>query len=327
MARVFTRGGWGSLLVPLVLVLGIGGFIVFFLGDDREAEEAPPVTSAILVPTFERLPSNPALHYELWERRPDGGEQRIGSFRILEGGSLVTLSGDVVSGWPLTDPLLSGTELFVTIEPGDTLAEARGPRVILRGLLRETAAELEPVLPSRNGRQVALLASPTDPKAAETAGLWFARGVSGDVPAGAGLVLPRATEGWTYAAWILTGSDTLLPIGRFPDPTKKDQDNPFAGTGGTTPQLPGEDFLRRAVKGVRFPLNLADGKTHVLVSLEPDILERPGTPFLTLLRTRIPFQQAVRTPFTLEEVESTTFPRGSVIIERHTSSTDSVDGL
>src|SRR5687767_9400973 len=110
MPRVFTRGGWGILVLPL-LVVAVLAWFTFGVGEPSDKIASPDISAAaVLMPAFERLPSVSGLHYELWERRPDGGEARIGAFRVLEGGGLVHLSGETFSGWPLENPPLPGTE-------------------------------------------------------------------------------------------------------------------------------------------------------------------------------------------------------------------------
>lgn len=314
MPRVFTRGGWGILVLPLIVAVVLV-WLTFGVGKPSEEAASPDIfATAVLVPTFERLPSLPATHYELWERRPDGGEAQIGAFRVLEGGGLTNLTGDTFSGWPLEGPPLPGTEYLVTVESGDTPASARGERVVLHGQLKTTETELAFALPSLPKSGSALLGSPTNTKAPETAGVWLASAWKGDLPVTRGIALPAPPAGWTYGLWVVTGADTTMLAGRFVDPARSDEDALYADT-AQKPNLPGEDFLHDAPNDVTFPLNLADGKTHVLVSFEPALSTPPNHPYLMIFRRRIPYQQAVHTAFSLERLNDTT-PSGTIRIER-----------
>lgn len=314
MARVFTRGGWGILALPL-LVAAVLVWLTFGVGEPSKETESPDTSAvAVLVPTFERLPPAATVHYELWEHRPDDGEARIGAFRVLEGGGLVDMAGETVSGWPLADPPLPGTEYLVTVEPEDSLADTRGERVLLRGQLKTTEAQLTFALPALPPKGSAVLGSPTSTKAPETAGVWLASAWRGDLPVTRGSALPVSPVGWTYALWVVTGADTTLLAGRFTDPARADEDALYGET-AQKPTLPGEDFLQRAPDNATFPLNLADGKTHVLVSLESTRAESPDRPYLTIVRGRIRYQQAVHTAFSLAVVDDV-IPSGTIRIEQ-----------
>jgi hypothetical protein len=186
--------------------------------------------------------------------------------------------------------------------------------VLLQGRLTTTNVELASVLPNVPKNGSALLGSPTSAGAPETAGVWLASAWRGDLPATRGIALPAPPAGWTYGLWVVTGADTTLLAGRFADPARPDEDALYTET-AQTPNLPGEDFLRRAPKDVTFPLNLADGKTHVLVSLEPAFPTRPDRPYLTILRGRIPYHQPVHAVFSIESLKDTA-PAGTIRIEQ-----------
>lgn len=325
MARVFTRGGWGIILTALTVLVFLLAAVAFFGGRERKTEESPPPLAEVRL-QFERLPPNRSSHYELWERSPSGGEQRMGGFRVLEGGSIVSLAGDPTSTLSAPELPPAGTELLLTLEAGDTLAEQRSERVLLRGVLKTTEADLVSELPKIPKGQVAILSTPTEEDAPATtkvpasAGIWFAKkGAKKGTPA-PGLSVPALPTGWVYGGWVVTGADTVLPTGLFPSPKAADRHAPYSGTGAGW-KLPGEDFLRDAPEGLKFPLNLADGRTEVIVSLEPDVgsTNDHPEPFLPLLTARIRYRQAPNEPFTLSPVEKDAMPRGHVVIEPKSS--------
>ena len=67
--------------------------------------------------------------------------------------------------------------------------------------------------------------------------------------------------------------DKTLSLGKFSDPRAGDDFNGYSATKKPTPNLPGQDFLTNppANLGFSFPLNLADGSSKVVISLEPDV--------------------------------------------------------
>ncbi len=313
MARTFTRGGWGI----AVVVVGIfGGILWFATRIGNPADEAPqPTLAPLLVIQAEALPPSATGHYEIWLQRRDGGEERVGAFRALAGGSLVTLAGDPLAEVPLADVPLSGTVLLITLESGDTPAERRSARVVLHGVFQETAADLADAFPVVAGKHQALLGTPTRGDAKGAAGLWFAAAVSPEETT-PGLQLPPAPDGWTYGAWVVTGAEETLLVGTFRDSAGADSVSLYSDTKQGW-AVPGEDFVRHAPDGIRFPLNLADGRTRILVSLEPAFgnEERPEKPFLVLFGGRIPYRQKAGASFLISGVSGGDRPQGSVLVK------------
>lgn len=315
MRGVFTRGGWGMALLPVAVVAALG---VFLLASDRDAVDAPPraLPRVVAAPTFENLPPSGAWHDEIWARNPSGGEFRVGAFRVLEGGSLVTLAGDSLVRFDLADLPLPGSEILVTVERGGELAGTRSDRVLLRGTLEQTEAELTAALPDLAGNQTALLAASTRASAPLTAGVWFAASGAGKGSPAHGLSLPARSDGWTYGGWVRTGSVAVLPTGLFSDPNGPDDRAPYSGSEPGW-NIPGEDFLENAPDDLSFPLNLADGRSDVIVSLEPADGEPAeyDAPFLPLLSARIPYRQKPNSPVSLTPRDAESFPRGRVVFQ------------
>lgn len=315
MARVFTGGGWWGALIPIVI---LGAVFVAILRATSEPESSPtPAAVMTFTPTFERLPVVSGGHYELWFERSEGGGSRLAAFTVLPGGALFTLSSEPVQSFPVVESPLPGSTLFLTVEPGSGLAEKRSNRVLLRGTLSGTDVALEPVLPSLKGKHVATLLSPTDAAAPDTTGLWFVRPAGGQGKTAAGLQLPALDNGWAYGGFVSTSGGTVLPTGLFSDPKKADGGAPFSG-GKKGLAFPGEDFVKNAPEGVKFPLNLADGRSQITVSLEPDFAKDSPEPFLSVLNVRIPYQQKPNEAFTLSAVPSDAFPKGTGKFEQQT---------
>ncbi len=301
------------MLIPFLI---LGAVFVAVLRATSEPEDTPtPEAITTFTPTFEHLPPVPGGHYEIWFERPDGGGSRLAAFTVLTGGALFTLSGEPAQRFPVVESPLPGSTLFLTVEPGATLAEKRGTRVLLRGALSGTDVALEPALPSLKGKHGAALLSPTDATAPDTTGLWFVRPTGGKEKTAAGLQLPALGTGWAYGGFVTTSGGTVLPTGIFTDPKKADTRAAFSG-GKKGLAFPGEDFIRNAPEGVKFSLNLADGRSQVTVSLEPDFAKESAEPFLPLLTVRIPYQQKPNELFTLSAVSADTFPKGTGTFEQ-----------
>lgn len=314
MAKVFNRGGWGMAVVPILVVGAIFGY--FLMPDKVKQEIGQSGTSgpvAQLSLQLDKLPASNNDHYEIWLRNVEGGEQPVGYFKVLDGGSLVTLAGDPFAPIALADVPRSGATLVVTVEPGEAPVAARSERVVLQGDFKETSAQLKFVLPEIKGDQVAVLANPTLTKSKGTAGVWFAKDASGN---NAGLSLAKLPAGWKYGAFIVTDKNGTFFTGKFGDANKADEKNYFGGK-KTGWALPGEDFVASAPKGTKFPLELGDGKTQLLVSIEPDYREFSGNDvksFLPILQTRIPYHQVSGKPFGLEVIKNETFPKGEAAV-------------
>ncbi len=96
----------------------------------------------------------------------------------------------------------------------------------------------------------------------DEAGVWFV-----NPGQGASLDLPTLPAGWVYEGWVVT-QGVVLSTGRFADPAMADDASPFSMGG---PPFPGEDFLMNLPAEITEPVNLADGSSTIVISVEPDI--------------------------------------------------------
>lgn len=310
------RGGLAGLVVPLVVLAII---FVLVLREKPEEPRSPPAPAVtVFVPSFERLPPVPEGHYEIWTERVEGGGERLGAFVVLPGGALTSLTGEPLQEFPVAELPSAGTTILLTVEPGKEPAEERSRRVVLRGALSEASVTFESALELPEGAQRAILLAPTAKDVPDTAGLWFAKTTGTKGKPASGLNLPVRDDGWAYGGFVTTAGGTTLRTGLFTDPAKPDAGAPFSGQKRGL-ALPGEDFLARAPEGTTFPLNLADGRSTVAVSLLPDFAPDAAEPYLPLLTTRVAYQQKTNTPFRLEPVAAEEFPKGSGAFERRTA--------
>lgn len=222
-------------------------------------------TTGTLSLDIEGLEALEAGHYEGWAIF---GEEKVstGKFAISDGGALQTLSGDAVSEFEVERDLTAADQIVITIEPdGDTDGDPSGIVVLAGPVSGDTASLGFPVdLSGISGGYI--LATPTDDDDTnELAGVWFLD-PEGPAPA---LSLPALPGGWVYEGWGVT-QGTPLSSGRFDGPEGADFDDPFSGP-NAGPQFPGEDFLANLPDAITPPVNLADGSSVIVISIEPDL--------------------------------------------------------
>lgn len=143
-----------------------------------------------------------------------------------------------------------------------------------------------------------MLATPTNgPDTQETSGVWFSNP--------AALTLPPVPTGWIYAAWVAYDG-IRLPVGAFTTPTAIDSTAQYSGPRSGF-ETPGEDFLTNARENdPALPLNLADGKAEIIVTLQPaDLLITDGRPYyrIPLLRAPVAPSAEAHTAYDLEPLE------------------------
>ncbi|HLQ60412.1 MAG TPA: anti-sigma factor [Candidatus Acidoferrales bacterium] len=208
-------------------------------------------------------------HYEGWVI---SGNQKLsfGTFNVDTAGRPVSLSGGAIKGFRTKARVSSADAFAVTVEPDGKSGDQPSPSVILLGKTTGGKADL-----SFQAIEVSslaggyILAAPTGAAGTpQTAGVWFL-----DLKAGkpvAGLRLPAAPAGWKYEGWIVF-SGQPLSTGRFSKPDGADESARYSSTQNPAPPFPGEDFLQNLPAGLTPPLNLAQGSTKVVLTIEPDV--------------------------------------------------------
>ena len=276
----------------LVVIGGIGLFLLSNTGSQPDVESSVSFSAT--------LPVLSEGHYEGWAIY---GDEKVSTGKFDAGSEVFTLERN----------LEDADMVVVTIEAeGDTDTEPSGV-VVLAGEVGEsnTVALSFPVdLSNVSGSYI--LATPTNGNGNnETSGVWF---VQLPPPLSASLNLPELPSGWVYEGWAVNGG-TPLTTGRFSDVAAADDFNDFSGTDAPGPNFPGEDFIRNAPEGSTFPVDLADGESLVVVSVEPDIdgVDPTGpAPFdLKPLVDMIPLGAADHTNIELD-VDLSGIPSGTV---------------
>lgn len=144
----------------------------------------------------------------------------------------------------------------------------------------------------------------------ETSGIWFADSVDRVNGPLQGINLQDAKTGWSYFAWVETGS-AMLKMGGFTSASAADDSSYFSSTVASGLPFPGEDFLLNAPAGVTFPLNLAGAK--VIITAQPDYLSEP-TDYIRILEADIPSNAAGRSTVQMDVVYESSAPKGSANI-------------
>jgi hypothetical protein len=207
------------------------------------------------------LPRLSGALYEGWVVKGDR-KLSAGTFNVRERphGQLVLLRAPI-------DPARADM-IVVTIEPVPDPDPGPSAVAILAGKPNRHLAVLRFPIDLREVAGSFILATPTDDNPAnETAGVWFLDPASGPGPSLEVPPLPAA--GWVFEGWGVT-QGTPLTTGRFTSATGADQARPFSGP-NPGPPFPGEDFLTNLPAGVTPPVNLADGSSMIVLTLEPDI--------------------------------------------------------
>jgi hypothetical protein len=203
--------------------------------------------------------------YELWAIH---GNRKIsaGSFNVAEDGTLVDGFGHRARFFSRRNPA-NADALVVTIEPLPDPDPDPSGIAILSGTPRQNSTRLRfPVDLSDAGGSF-ILATPTDEDSSnETAGVWF---LDPDPAPGPSLQLPQLPDGWTWEGWGVT-QGTPLSTGRFSSATGPDDSSQFSGP-LPGPPFPGEDFLSNLPGTVSPPVDVADGSSTIVLTVEPDL--------------------------------------------------------
>jgi hypothetical protein len=267
---------WGSFLLVLLLGGGAFAYVKYTQEVPTDSVAAPPAAAPSVAGFKVELKNFPVTsdgHYAAWVIN-DQAKTLIGQFSVRKDGGLFTIDGKAIDNTtlPFSGKLVEGDMIEITLESSDSKGEQPSASVVMRGELKsDGSAELgfsAVDLSAATSKYV--LATPTDdPEKNETSGLWF--GMPSTKPTSS-LNLPVAPIGWKYEGWVLY-KDKLLSTGRFSEPKGQDSFNGYSATKKPTPGLAGQDFLVNAPTdlGFTFPINLADGASKAIISLEPDI--------------------------------------------------------
>ena len=210
-------------------------------------------TGSTLTLSFDQLEALEKGHYEGWAIF---GDEKVstGTFNI----------GDVLS-FSVSRDLTDADMIVITIEPEGGSDKVPSGIVVLAGELNGNSVNLKFPVDFSGASGIYILATPTNgDDSDENSGIWFLQ-----VPPQAGLELPTLPSGWTYEGWAVN-KGMPLTSGKFASGNGADNFNGYSGP-EAGPPFPGEDYLQNAPQGITFPINLADGASLAVISVEPDL--------------------------------------------------------
>lgn len=316
-------GLWlGVLVVFLLLISGFWWYQVKTLGPVSTIapkESVAPEGKQDIEISFSNLKPLKQGHFELWAQFKDKATS-FGKFNLNEEGAMVDLEGKETSLGSKYN--ISGADkILVSIEPDDGKDASPSGILILEGDLHGERADLSfKAINLAKASGEYFLGTPSyseDPDL--PGGVWFAKPAGTDFgKQDESLVLGKAPKGFIYEGWVFH-KDKFISLGRFTSPAGDDD---FSGHSGFKryPDYPGEDLLINEPKGLdfEFPIDLTDGESKVLVSLEPDIEGEDPTgdgPFqLQFLQAEIPETAETYTLYDLD-IDLSVFPSGIVEIK------------
>ncbi len=254
----------------LILSRGMAIFIITTRATDVRIDLVPalptpePAIASRLRLDLDGLEPLASGHYEGWAIFGDD-KLSTGKFNLADDGSKLTLSGEAIDLFETGVDLAGADAIVITIEAEDDIDDVPSGIVVLAGDLAGATASL--AFPT-NFSTIAggyILATPTDDDSTnDTAGVWFL--IPGGTPA---LTLPALPDGWVYEGWGVT-QGTPLTTGRFLEASGTDFAAPFSGP-NSGPPFPGEDFVTNLPDAIAPPVDLADGASTIVLSVEPDL--------------------------------------------------------
>ena len=234
--------------------------------------------------------------FEIWAvSKPLQKTESIGKFNVDIQGNAINEAGIPIENNVFASRLKEDeiTNFFITIEPLADTDPASSEIKFVEGDLNDGSSLLQfKAVKIFQATGQYLLATPTNgPNSDETSGLWFLALSENGTTQFPMLELPTEGMGFVYEGWV-ENNGKILSIGKFPRGDFGDLSNKYSAEEETPYSFPGEDFLNNPPEGVTFPLNLADSKSKVFITLEPDIAGVDPTgekPFqLSFLRADIP---------------------------------------
>ena len=247
---------------PTRILLIFAALAFAFVATTTPASTAGTAEVALSLNGLEPLAAG---HYEGWAVTGDV-KLSTGKFAIAADGSLVGLDGAPIDVFSTDGDAAAADTFVLTIEPDGDVDDQPSGIIVLVGPLTAGVAALS--FPVDLGGVLGgyILATPTDDDDTnDVAGLWFLD------PSGpsAALDVPALPAGWVYEGWGVT-QGTPLSTGRFSTPDGPDAAAPYSGP-NDGPPFPGEDFLTNLPASITAPVNLADGSSLVVLSVEPDM--------------------------------------------------------
>ena len=316
-------GLWlGVLVVFLLLISGFWWYQVRTSGPVSTIapkESVAPEGKQGLKISFSNLKPLKQGHFELWAQHKNKATS-LGKFNLNEKGAMVDLEGKetfLKSEYDISEV----DKILISVEPDDGKDASPSGILILEGEVHGGRADLSfKAINLAKASGEYFLGTPSYSKDSDLpGGVWFAKPAGTDFSKqDESLILGKAPKGFVYEGWIFH-RDKFISTGRFRSPAGDDD---FSGHSGFKryPDYPGEDFLINEPEGLDFEflVDLTDGESRVMVSLEPDIEGEDPTgdePFqLQFLQAEIPETAETYTLYDLD-IDLSSFPSGTVEVK------------
>ncbi|MEI7579108.1 MAG: hypothetical protein WCJ58_03645 [bacterium] len=251
---------------------------------------------------FQNLPTLEFGHYTLWF--VDGSKQfhLIKRFNV-KSDKLISLDGTNLQSLSINS-LSDIQQAVITIEQEGDRNEVPNTIIFLTSnyqLDNDMKFTLNDQLPELNKTEISFqLQTPTDQNTQinEQSGIWF-------VATSANILPVITTTGWSYQARLIYKAVYDLNIGYFNDLNNKDNSSRFSLAIDNPPNYPGEDFLTNLPDELFGPLNLTNGNSKVIISIEPmqDDLDPTGSKlFLPILEATIAEKTEIHVNYPMQNI-------------------------
>ncbi|MCA9384009.1 hypothetical protein KC909_06635, partial [Candidatus Dojkabacteria bacterium] len=209
-------------------------------------------------------------HYQAW-LEADDKLVPLDSFNVNPEGTIFSTRGKLLSGFQVAGEYQDIKRIFITVEANGDDDQIPSNSIILESTsvtigqkvnLEFTVVDFNEM----SGQFILSTPSNGEDSGDETSGVWFVdNSFSWLTPS---LDLPELAQGWHYRPWVFYEGEYALTTGSFSSTLGVDNENPYSGDIGIY-QFPGEDFFKNLPYDLTTPIKLNDGKSYVLISIEP----------------------------------------------------------
>lgn len=211
---------------------------------------------------LDNIPDVSPSHLEGWVIK---GDDKY-SFGVIDADDMMMDSMGGMS-YMLEMDISDADVIAITIEPEGDMDDVPSGIVLISGEVHDGSAELEFPVSFDDATGTYILATPSNgADTDENSGIWFL-----ELPdPSPGLSLPMLPSGWVYEGWVVY-EGTPITSGRFTDVAAVDMFDGYSAS-TTYPPFPGEDYLINPPAELTFPIDLGDGMSKAVISVEPDLM-------------------------------------------------------
>jgi hypothetical protein len=299
------------LFIPLIIIM------IFLSCDVSDPFSTDELITTIQIQFSNLPPQENGYHYEGWAVIGND-DKSIGKFNINQDGEIVDIYGEVVDEGRIdTEFDMSQATLFkISIEEADDINFTPSGSFILAGPVTGFSVILNISHSEAIGQSYStatakyLLATPSTPDTLdEKSGIWFMDEEASIEPI-PGIDAPDMVGGWYYQGWVTFG-DTSLTTGKFDLVGAGDTYDMYTAV-GSTPFLPGEDFVTNAPPGLTFPTDLSGLPVKITLESQKDDNKYKPSQFI-LFSGQVPEDAVKNVNYSLTN-QSSTLPTGIIAL-------------